>query len=504
MCTHLNKTGSTYYFRRPVPDDLIGCFTTDRGNPRTEWKRSLRTKDREEAKRRLRPHVSETDKLIDNARAALRIVPEPSPEDGAALEREREEQAAEAALEAESQTRRAARSELRTLWRQRRRTSTAMLKPEEAAAVDLIRERDAEIEELRAAIAVMQAGNQKLGIAGPSPAATGRTRAQAPTEVQPALSLLALFDDYAASGAARAHTVGKWRAAIKAFVKFAGHDDAAAVTRSEVSTWLQSLVEGGLSVKTVTGTYRAALARVLSRAHNVGSIPTNPAAGMEVIGPKPTKTKRDEISDDEAAMILKAALGLQPEGMSEQHALARRWAPWICAYTGSRITEVTQMRASDIVQEDGIWAFRITPEAGSVKDRKFRLVPIHSHLIEQGICTLAKGGDDTPLFYDPTAARNPEAVQRQAEQRGSRLAAWIRDLGVTEVASPNHGWRHRVKTVARSVGISEAIIDAIQGHAARTEGEKYGKQPLPILRDAIERLPRYEISTAGEGAAQAA
>ncbi len=43
MCTYLNKTGSTYYFRRPVPDDLLSLFTTERGNLRSEWKRSLGT-----------------------------------------------------------------------------------------------------------------------------------------------------------------------------------------------------------------------------------------------------------------------------------------------------------------------------------------------------------------------------------------------------------------------------------------------------------------------------
>ena len=72
MCTYLNKTGSTHYFRRPVPDDLLGQFMTERGNSRSEWKRSLGTKDREVAKRLLRPHEIETDHLIDEARDAER------------------------------------------------------------------------------------------------------------------------------------------------------------------------------------------------------------------------------------------------------------------------------------------------------------------------------------------------------------------------------------------------------------------------------------------------
>lgn len=500
MCTHLNKTGSTYYFRRPVPDDLIGYFLTMRGNPRTEWKRSLRTKDREEAKRLLRPHVSETDQLIDEARQALARSYEAAPEDTVAADREREEQAARLALEAESKQRQAARSDLRTLWRQRRQTSTAALSPEQAAAVDLLKERDAEIEELRRAVAVMQTGNDRLGIPPIlSPMAHGTPKVPETSETR--VSLSALFEDYAKSGAATAHTVAKWRAAVSAFIEQLGHDDAAAISRADVSGWLKSLVASGLAVRTVKGTYRAAVSRILKLAVDDGLLPENPAAGIEVRGPKPAKIRRNDISDDEAAIILAAALGPQPDGISEHHALARRWAPWICAYTGSRIVEVTQMRACDIRREDGIWVFRITPEAGSVKTNELRPVPIHPHLIEQGVLKLAKAGDETPLFYDPAAARNPDAVQKQPQQLGSKLAKWARALGVTDVEKPNHGWRHRFKTVARSLGIPAEVRDAIQGHVPRTEGEKYGGQPLSVLRDAIERLPRYEVVQSGEAVA---
>lgn len=489
MCTHLDKTGSTYYFRRPVPKDLIGQFSTATGQSRKEWKFSLRTKDREEAKRLKRPHEEATDKLIDEARAGLAVSSQ-SLADPAALEREREEQAAVEVLAAESSARRSARTEQRALWRQRRKTSTAMLTPDEAAAVDLIKEGDAEIEQLRAAIAVLQAGNERLGL--PLLRSTFGS-GTAWSSGLPRVSLSVLFADYAKSGAATAHTVAKWRAAINALIEYLGHDDAAAVTRANVTGWLKSLVAGGLSVSTVKGTYRAATARLLKLAHSDGLLSENVAAGIEVRGPKATKTKRNDISDGEARAILSAALEPQPEGIGPHHALARRWAPWICAYTGARIAEVTQMRACDILQEDGVWIFRITPEAGGVKNNKLRTVPVHSHLIEQGILEFARANDVTPLFYDPGAARKFDTVQKQPQQMGSKLAKWVRELGVTEVALPNHGWRHRFKTVARSVGISADLADAIQGHAARTEGEKYGVRSLAILRAAIELVPRYEV-----------
>jgi site-specific recombinase XerD len=37
-----------------------------------------------------------------------------------------------------------------------------------------------------------------------------------------------------------------------------------------------------------------------------------------------------------------------------------------------------------------------------------------------------------------------------------------------------HGFRHRFKTIGLEAGISTRVLDAIQGHAARTAGDSYG------------------------------
>lgn len=307
----------------------------------------------------------------------------------------------------------------------------------------------------------------------------------------PKISITGLFEDYAATGAAQPHTVRKWRKAVKLFVEHLGHDDAQAVTRADVAAWLQSLVGKGLSVKTVQATYRAAIARVFSTAVGFGRLRDDPAARAMVIGPKVRQVHRRDISDDEARTILKAALGPHPETLSERHAFARRWVPWICAYTGARVGEITQLRAGDIRQEDGVWVFHITPDAGSVKTSKARHVPIHSHLIEQGVLRLAKPGSKEPLFYDPKASRQQNAAQPQPKQLASKLAKWVRELGVSTVPQPNHGWRHRFKTTARLAGIDRPAADVLQGHAARTEGDKYGAWPPRLLQAEVEKLPRF-------------
>lgn len=305
------------------------------------------------------------------------------------------------------------------------------------------------------------------------------------------VSITQLFEDYASTGTATPHTILKWRKAIASFVAHVGHDDASRVTRADAAGWFAALVARGLAVRTVRMTYRAALSRVFKVAHDRGKLPANPFERLEVIGPKAVQTRRKDLSDSEAVTILKAALAEQPERLNRTHALARRWVPWICAYSGARVNEITQLRAMDIRQVDGVWAFHITPEAGSVKTHKARSVPIHSHLIEQGITVLAKEGDETPLFYDPKVVRKGSDSHPLHTQVGRKLAKWVRELGVTEVESPNHGWRHRFKTLARKVGMDAEARDAIQGHAPRTEGQAYGHWDMETLKAEVEKLPMH-------------
>lgn len=49
------------------------------------------------------------------------------------------------------------------------------------------------------------------------------------------------------------------------------------------------------------------------------------------------------------------------------------------------------------------------------------------------------------------------------------------------------------KTVAREIGASDRVTDAIQGHAARTAGDSYGDVTLKAKQAAIERMPSYLV-----------
>ena len=328
---------------------------------------------------------------------------------------------------------------------------------------------------------------------GPDPVAeTLPALETAPRKAKPAVSLMQLFEDYAASGASSPRTVAKWRPHVANFVDYLGHDDATKVTAADVSGWVKALIAKPLAVKTVQDSYLPAIKIVLGDAAAQGLIPVNPALGVKVRGPKPTQTRGKGLTDAEAETILRAALRPQSKNLPEFTALARRWVPWVCAYTGARVNEITQLRAMDIRKEEGVWIIHITPEAGSVKTRKARKVPIHSHLIEQGFHKLGREGDASPLFYDPTLSRGGSKTATQATKMGERLAKWVRSLGI-EGVQPNHGWRHRFKTVARSVRMDSEARDAIQGHAPKTEGQAYGEWPLDALKAEVEKLSAYPL-----------
>jgi integrase len=167
-------------------------------------------------------------------------------------------------------------------------------------------------------------------------------------------------------------------------------------------------------------------------------IRANPFDGVSIATAARVEQLRErEFVEDEWRTILNASLAPPPPRMLHHNVVSRRWVPWLCAYTGSRPGEVTQLRAQDVYGEGGLWVMRITAEAGAVKGRRARVLPIHEHLIEQGFVEFAEAQVTGPLFYDPDGSRtdgtdplNP--VRAPWVKAREKLAHWVRSLGVTD------------------------------------------------------------------------
>jgi hypothetical protein len=169
----------------------------------------------------------------------------------------------------------------------------------------------------------------------------------------------------------------------------------------------------------------------------------------------------------------------------------------MCAYSGARVNELTSLYPADVApdKETGIWCFVIKPSLE--KTAKWRKVPIHSHVIEQGFLDYVekRRRAKLPLFYDPSRSRGGKPGNPQFKKVAERVGEWVRlGLGVKNV-QPNHGWRHRFKSVARHVKMDREVEGFITGHRPKRAGSSpdYGDRWVETMANEIEKYPRYRI-----------
>ena len=169
---------------------------------------------------------------------------------------------------------------------------------------------------------------------------------------------------------------------------------------------------------------------------------------------------------------------------------AKRWVPWLAAYTGARVGELAQLRKQDVSREGDHWTILLTPEAGTIKTNEARRIVLHQHLVELGFPAFVEAAPIGPLFLKVGPKGD---VLGPLQGLKNRLAAFAREIVTDPNVAPMHGWRHRFKTVGMEAGIATRVLDAIQGHAARTSAETYGDVTIRTMAAAIERLPRVVV-----------
>jgi integrase len=281
------------------------------------------------------------------------------------------------------------------------------------------------------------------------------------------------------------HRCLKGRARIQA-------DDAHRLTGIELTAWRDKKLET-LSSKTVKDGWMAAVKAVLQRAIEDHKLEQNVATRVKVRAAPRAIARPKGYTDSEANTVLAAARAYRPvvrpnpqTNESAHLSAAKRWGPWLCAFTGARITEIMQLRRGDVLSEGDIHYVRLTPHAGSVKNRVYRDVPLHPQLIDEGFLEFAQNAKMEPLFYSADA----DQTKHPAETSSGRLSEWLREGGLTPPGvQPSHAWRHRFKTVTRDLGLDPRVVEAIQGHAGRTAADGYGEVSLTAKYAVICRMP---------------
>ncbi len=296
------------------------------------------------------------------------------------------------------------------------------------------------------------------------------------------------------------HTVNDFWHKATSLMRFLGHDDAEQVTPEDISDWCDDLkLNQGINPRTVSQKYLALVKLIYAIGVEKRKIKDNPAKDNKVRYSKRKKTRPNGFTDAEALAILRATLvDDQSQGRrTEENRRAIRWLPWICAFTGARITEAAQLRTIDLIEEGGILCLRITPEAGSVKAGNYRIVPLHPQLLDMGLPAMIRSLAPGPIFYHLKPFRGVAAdpVER-AQTVGAKVGEWVRKVvKITDPAlQPNHAWRHRFKTVAREVGMDVEIRDAIQGHEDGRAASDYGEVTIKAMWNTLQALPQYDVT----------
>lgn len=132
----------------------------------------------------------------------------------------------------------------------------------------------------------------------------------------------------------------------------------------------------------------------------------------------------------------------------------------------------------------------ISPDAGTVKGKEFRKIPLHAHLLEMGFMRFVEAAPKGYLFMTIKPGKSFLGVW---QSKKNRLSEWAREHVTDPNVAPNHGWRHTFKTIGFEAGIQEKVLDAICGHAPSSVGRQYGTVTLKAKVDAMERFPRYKL-----------
>ena len=167
---------------------------------------------------------------------------------------------------------------------------------------------------------------------------------------------------------ASAATIAIFRRATKHFSDWRKSDDATTVTRQEVEGWMaarqaeakvgnRTISQHVVNVGTVWG---------WGRKHDGAAFPKeSPFTGIE-------RPDFDTIAPSERAFRLDEARAILHAARKETEP-GKRWLPFIAAYSGARISELSFLRPDDFRQVEGNWFFRIDDsELRAVKTKSSR------------------------------------------------------------------------------------------------------------------------------------
>jgi len=309
-------------------------------------------------------------------------------------------------------------------------------------------------------------------------------------------SLPRLFEAYAQDRAIRSSTHKDWASLVKHFDSFMGGTGPDKVTRKDVRRYADHLRDKGgssgkpLSANRINQGYLAALRATFAWAIEHEYLSANPAEKVSVRVPsEATRAPKRGYTNEELGAILEAA-------RAEETAF-KRWVPWLCAFTGARVSEILNARRAHVDQTEGVWFLKFRADTQSNADgaivtsqlktrSSFRCVPLHAALLQEGFLDyLATVPREDYLF--PGAWRDQHGNRTKGV--ANQLRRWVHTVVPTsDELSPTHSFRHWFTSQARRTGMDGDVRRQITGHSYTDVHGRYGPADIPMLADALNKI----------------
>ena len=149
-----------------------------------------------------------------------------------------------------------------------------------------------------------------------------------------------------------------YKSAVEKLEAFLECSEAASVTKDDIIRFkahrlasINPRTGKLVSPKTVKGSDLTGLKAVFGWAVDNGKLPANPAEEVSLKIGKKARTRDPGFSDEEACAVLSAAFHVERGGEGAKVFAAKRWVPWLLAYSGARLGEMAQLRKEDVRQE---------------------------------------------------------------------------------------------------------------------------------------------------------
>lgn len=291
----------------------------------------------------------------------------------------------------------------------------------------------------------------------------------------------------------RPTTVEDYWKVLRGFADLIAHKPLADITRKDVVDYRDHLLASAQS--TQTAKRKVGILKTLFLAGlNRELVATNPADRVKT-PVKQDKKRRVGFTADDLARIFDSSIytaQLSPVGGGRE---AAYWLPLLALFTGARVEELAQLLVTDVRYAEGLGHYlNISDEAAHSHLKNpgsRRRIPVHFILAACGFIDYAAGANPVGFLF-PHLKANPRG--KLGGYFSNFFSGYLRNtIRITDKRKVFHSFRHTFKDVCRSVGIEEAVHDALTGHATPSAGRKYGNEQYP-LEPLFEAMERYDIA----------